>query len=56
MDVNLSSPDFRKVTWADHEYAEWSLQRLALSIAERLAGSYITYHNLSASWPSTLVR
>ena len=54
MNVHLSPTDFRKVTWADHEYAKWPLQRLVPSIAGRFAGSYITYHDLSASRPSTL--
>src|ERR1039458_5179966 len=52
MDVHLSPTDFRKVTWADHEYAEWPLQRLVPSIAESFAGSYITCHDLSATRPS----
>ena len=46
MDVHLSAAGFREVTRADHEYAEWPLQRLVSSMAERLAGSYITYHEL----------
>jgi hypothetical protein len=56
MDVHLGPADFRKVTRADHEHAKWPLQRLVPSIARRFAGSYITYHDLSASRLSTLAR
>src|SRR5262249_47482918 len=49
IDVRLSPTDLRKVTWADHEHAEWPLQRPAPSIAERFTGSYVTHHDLSAS-------
>jgi hypothetical protein len=42
MDVHLRPSDVRKVTWADHEYAEWALRRLVPSLAERFAGSHIT--------------
>jgi hypothetical protein len=56
MDVHLSPTAFWKVTFADHEHAEWPLQYLIFSMAERFAGSYITRHDLSASRPSTLAQ
>src|SRR5215472_6770978 len=45
MDVHLGATPLRKVPWADHEYAEWPFQCLIPWIAERIAGSYITYHD-----------
>jgi hypothetical protein len=42
MDVHLGPTDVRKVTRADHEYADWALPRLVPSLAERFAGSNIT--------------
>jgi hypothetical protein len=55
MDVHLGATPLRKVAWADHEYAEWSFQRLIPWIAERIAGGYITYHDPLVSQPSALV-
>src|SRR5215472_4667841 len=54
VNVHLGPTDFRKVTRADNEDAEWPLQRLVPAIANRFAGGYIRYHDLSASRPSTL--
>ncbi len=51
MHMHLGSADFRKVTRADHENAEWAVRRLVLSITERFAGRYITHHDLSESRP-----
>jgi hypothetical protein len=62
IDVCLNPAEFRKVTWADHEYAQWPFQRPALLVADRLVGtyvlvrSYVAYNDLSVSRPSLLVR
>src|SRR6516165_3474092 len=55
-DVHLCPADFRKVTRADHQYAKWPRQRLTSPAAERLAGSCVRHHGLSASRPRTLTR
>src|SRR5215469_2695733 len=52
-DVHLCPANLRKVTRADHKHAEWPLQRVIPSVAERLAGSCVMRHGPPASRPPT---